>query len=128
MKLRILAFPAALFTLVCMPAWGDLVFDGTKAGTDPISATADFNIGATSLTITLTNSSTVGHLDQVLTGLVFSFTGGGGFTLASVSDALNEADCHEIDTCRGAADNDGNTSPFGWGLTGYRNFRWRWII
>jgi len=112
----------ALLALSSIPARADLVFTGSTAGADPVSGTADFNIGASSLTLTLTNSSTVGHLDQVLTGLVFSFAGGSGFTLGSVSDAAGIADCNEKgSTCKGATDNDGEagaTTPFGWGLTG----------
>jgi hypothetical protein len=108
-------------------AHADVTFTttGTTSG-GSVKGTAKFVIGASQMTLTLTNTTTtVASIAQVLDGLDFTLTGGSGLSLNNVSATAFE-DCSS-----GTCTTDGSfedhtppppdttlTSPFNWQLSG----------
>jgi hypothetical protein len=122
-----LAVMAAVL-LAANPATANIIYttSGTTSG-GSVAGSADFTIGASTLTLVITNStSSVGDIAQVLDGLSFTTVGGSGLSLSSVS-ATGFVDCFAGPTCASSATfreyiGNGSTwntlsSPYGWGYS-----------
>ena len=84
----------------------------------PVSATADFSLSGTTLTLTLTNTITgIGSAGQLLTGLTFTLSNGSGVSLNSEMGDLLTVNSDKTFT-------DLGTSALGWGFgtTGTNTF------
>ena len=96
LKAKVLVVGMMLAGLFATTAWCDTIITSTTSGTTSggsVSGTAVFDIGASSMTVTLENTtSSVSTIAQVLDGLGFTLTGGSGVTLTSVAAAGFE-DC-----------------------------------
>ncbi len=79
---------------------------------DPVSATADFSVSGTTLTITLTNTFTgIKSVGQALTGLTFTLSDGTGVSLNSQLGDLVNVGAGGVVTQVG-----GSSDALGWGF------------
>lgn len=86
MKAKILIVGMMLAGLSATTAWGDILFttSGTTTG-GSVSGSANFALSGGDIIVTLTNTSSVTAVAQVLDALNFTLTGGSGLTLIGVA-------------------------------------------
>jgi PEP-CTERM motif len=112
-KLKVMLLAAAGMALTSTAQALVFTTSGTTSG-GSVSGSADFEMGGSGLTITLTNTTgSVGTIAQVLDGLTFTLTDGTVVSLVSVA-ATGFEDCH-TGTCSlvNTFHDWGNSPPFG---------------
>ena len=116
---RTLAIVGALGVFATVPMRADFFFNTSGPSGDPVSGTANFHFTATTLVLTLTNTSDAGHIDQLLDGFSFILTGG---TLTDSTLAVSFANpgnhfalCSDTSyPCAESTTFTGMSSPYGW--------------
>ena len=118
---KTLAIVGALGAFATVPMRADFFFNTSDPSGDPVSGSANFHFTATSLVLTLTNTSDTGHIDQILDGFSFSLTGGmltnSSLAVSFVNGGNHFVDCSGSYPCAESATN-GSSSPYGWSSSG----------
>jgi len=118
---RTIAIVGALGAFATVPMRADFYFTTGDSSGDPISGTANFHFTATSLVLTLTNTSDTQHIDQILDGFSFSLAGGtltnSSLAVSFVNGGNHFVDCTTSYPCTESA-SDGESSPYGWASSG----------